>query len=53
MRHHVHCQNLHGVVGYKPRHTHCYPVGENNPTDVINTEKTVKKNTNVQLGDNC
>ena len=53
MWHHVHCQNLHGVVGYKPRHTHCYPVGENNPTDVINTEKTVKKNTNVQLGDNC
>ena len=53
MRHHVHCQNLHGVVGYKQKHTHCYPVGENNPKDVINTEKIVKKNTNVMLGGEC
>ena len=34
MRHHVHCQNLHGVVGYKPMYTHCCPVEKNNPTDV-------------------
>ena len=28
MRHHVHCQNHHGVVGYKQKHLHCFPVGD-------------------------
>ena len=50
MRHHVHCQHHHGVVGYKQKHAHCYPVGEKNPKDVINADKIVQRNTNVMLG---
>ena len=49
MRHHVHCQNLHGVVGYKQKHPYCVPIGESNPKDVINTNMIVQKNTNVLL----
>ena len=49
MRHHVHCQNLHGVVGYKQKHPYCVPIGESNPKDVINTNMIVQKNTNVML----
>jgi len=50
MRHHVHCQDLHGVVGYKMTNSYCRPVGENNPLDVINTSMIVQNNTNVLLG---
>ena len=50
MRHHVHCQNHHGIVGYKRKHTYCYPVGDNNPKDIINTNKIVQKNTGVMFG---
>ncbi len=51
MQHHVHCQNPHGVVGYTHMYTDCYPVGENNPKDVINTNKIIKKDTKVLFGD--
>ena len=50
MRHHVHCQNLHGVVCYKHKHTHCCLAGENNPKDVINTNKIIQKNTKALFG---
>ena len=53
MRHHVHCQKHHGVVGYNQKYTHCYPVGEDNPKDVIHTNKIVQKNTNLMLGGEC
>ena len=50
MRYHVHCQYLHGVVGYRMTNNYCCSVGENNPLDVINTSKIVQNNTNVLLG---
>ena len=53
MRHHVHCQNHHGVIGYKHKYTHCCPVGEKNPKDIINTNNIVQKNTTVLFGDEC
>ena len=52
MRHHVHCHDLHGVVGYYPKtSSYCPSVCRGSP-DIITSEEIVSKNTQVFLGRN-
>ena len=50
MRHHIHCQDLHGVVGYYPLHNNICSNEDNEKIDVIDSKAIVKKNTQVLLG---
>ena len=50
MRHHVHCQDLHGVVGYYPQHNNNSSIERNGTEKVINSNNIVERNTEVILG---
>ena len=50
MRHHVHCQDHHGVVGYSFENNYCCETGTDNPINVINSDSIVEKNTKVLMG---
>ena len=50
MRHHAHCQNLHGVVGYYPSNGNIYSPDQNGTAEIIDSKTIVEKNTQVLLG---
>ena len=43
MRHHVHCQNLHGVVGYYPSNGNICSPDQNGTAETINSKTAVEK----------
>ena len=45
MRHHVHCQNLHGVVGYYPINNTICQTEQNDTIQTIDSKTIVEKNT--------
>ena len=50
MRHHVHCQDLHGVVGYYPMNNNFCLSNQGNDIKVVDSKTVVEKNTQVLLG---
>ena len=51
MRHHVHCQNLHGVIGYYPINNNVCQTEQDERIKTIDSKTIVeKKNTNLLLG---
>ena len=50
MRHHVHCKNLHGVVGYYPSNGNVCLPDQNGTAQIIDSKAIVEKNTQVLLG---
>ena len=50
MRHHVHCQDLHGVVGYHTLTNKFCLEDQNGKAEIIDSNVVVEKNTQVLLG---
>ena len=52
MRNHVHCQDLHGVIGYYPLHYNDYSINQDIGQKRLNSDSVVQKNIQALLGCN-
>ena len=50
MRHHVHCQNHHGVVGYYPQHNNVCSINEDVRAEIMDSKNIVERHTQFHLG---
>ena len=52
MRHHIHCQDLHGIIGHHPQPLSCIHVNSKSCDKHLNSNTIVRNNTKAILDDN-